>query len=195
MIKRLCERLIELRGSKSQSAVARALGSSQQVYQRYETGERLPDSEMLLRLADHFHVSTDYLLGRTEISSIPTDGKLQAAAEVTGLSSAALTKLSRLQKQHSDTLSQLIEAMNAEYFLDLLTATIHQNIKSKNAHKGNDSEITKYLIGATLQLDIDGSRIDIYKSTLLASALQNAIIETADQIADTIFENGGANNG
>lgn len=38
----------------------------------YETGTHLPDIETLLRLADFFHVTTDYLLGRTP-SHLPID--------------------------------------------------------------------------------------------------------------------------
>ena len=33
---------------------------------RYETGEREADYATLIRFADYFHVSVDYLLGRTE---------------------------------------------------------------------------------------------------------------------------------
>lgn len=29
----------------------------------YETGRRMPDAEMLCRIADYFHVSVDFLLG------------------------------------------------------------------------------------------------------------------------------------
>lgn len=33
---------------------------------RYETGEREADYQTLIKIADYFHVSIDYLLGRTE---------------------------------------------------------------------------------------------------------------------------------
>lgn len=33
-------------------------------YQNYETGKRVPTAEMLVKLADFYNVSTDYLLGR-----------------------------------------------------------------------------------------------------------------------------------
>lgn len=33
----------------------------------YETGKRSPDNDFLSKLADFFDVSTDYLLGRTDI--------------------------------------------------------------------------------------------------------------------------------
>lgn len=35
-------------------------------YQNYEGGQRRPDFEMLVALADYLEVTTDYLLGRTD---------------------------------------------------------------------------------------------------------------------------------
>ena len=151
-------------------------------------------------LAKFYNVSVDYLLRLSDISSIPTDGKLQAAAEVTGFSEKALSKLSEFKAmnqktQYTDTLSLLIESMNMEYLLALMTALISQNVKSNNAHNGNDTEIVRYLIDATMPLDIDGTKVNIYKSTLLSSALQNAIVDTIDMISENFSENGGAENG
>lgn len=39
----------------------------------YEKGVHLPDADKLIMLADYFHVSTDYLLGRTRIQETQTD--------------------------------------------------------------------------------------------------------------------------
>jgi Predicted transcriptional regulators len=35
-------------------------------YQRYERGERVPDMLVLIKLANYFDVSIDYLVGRTD---------------------------------------------------------------------------------------------------------------------------------
>lgn len=42
------------------------LGISTRAYQYYESGERYPDFEGLLALADYFQVSIDYLVGRSD---------------------------------------------------------------------------------------------------------------------------------
>ncbi len=42
------------------------LNISQNSISRYETGVREADYATLIALADYFHVSVDYLLGRTE---------------------------------------------------------------------------------------------------------------------------------
>lgn len=58
------ERLKELRMKKgiSQQIVADHLEITRQAYSNYENGNRDPDKEMLLKLAEYFDVSVDYLL-------------------------------------------------------------------------------------------------------------------------------------
>lgn len=60
------EKLVELRKEKkySQSDIARMLGISRQAYSNYELGNREPDYNTLVKLAELFNVSVDYLLGR-----------------------------------------------------------------------------------------------------------------------------------
>ena len=43
---------------------------SYNTYQNYEAGKRLPTAEILMQIADFYNVSTDYLLGRTEIKAM-----------------------------------------------------------------------------------------------------------------------------
>lgn len=49
----------------TQTDVANYLNVSQRTYSRYETGERAIPIEILSKLADFHHTSTDYLIGRT----------------------------------------------------------------------------------------------------------------------------------
>lgn len=61
-------RLRELRRQRklSQIRLAMELNVSQNTICRYETGEREADYATLVRIADYFGVSLDYLLGRTD---------------------------------------------------------------------------------------------------------------------------------
>ena len=61
-------RLKELRKMReiSQLKLALDLGMSQNTVSRYENLEREADYETLIKLADYFDVSLDYLLGREE---------------------------------------------------------------------------------------------------------------------------------
>lgn len=51
---------------QTQQAVADYLNMQRCVYRRYELGEREIPVWAVIRLAEYYHVSTDYLLGLTE---------------------------------------------------------------------------------------------------------------------------------
>ena len=56
----------------TQTEVAYKLNITRQAYNHYETGKREPTVETLIKLADLFHVSTDYLLGRQKEPETPS---------------------------------------------------------------------------------------------------------------------------
>ena len=66
------QRLRDLREDHdlTQKEVAALLGIQQTVYSRYERGFQNIPLEHLLFLADYYHVSTDYMLGRTNNPAI-----------------------------------------------------------------------------------------------------------------------------
>ena len=49
----------------NQTQVAEMLGMSQTGYSKYETGENYVPTEVLIKLADFYGVSIDFLLGQT----------------------------------------------------------------------------------------------------------------------------------
>lgn len=70
------KRLYDLREDHdlTQKAVAEYLEIHPNVYRRYENGKRDFPLAILSKLADFYHVSTDYLLGRTD-DPTPPKGK------------------------------------------------------------------------------------------------------------------------
>ena len=62
-------RLKDLREDRDlvQKEVAAILGIDQRVYSNYETGKREIPTRFVVKLADFYHTSTDYILGRTNI--------------------------------------------------------------------------------------------------------------------------------
>lgn len=48
--------------------VSHATGIDQKTLSNYETGKTQPDMYALIRLADFFNVSLDYLVGRSDVS-------------------------------------------------------------------------------------------------------------------------------
>lgn len=53
--------------------VSEAIGIDQRTLSNYETGKTNPDSFAIIKLADFFGVSADYLLGRTNNNTINAD--------------------------------------------------------------------------------------------------------------------------
>ena len=66
-------RLKEIRNENrySQQKLSEQLGVSRSTVAMWENGSSQPDNDMLLHLADIFDVSTDYLLGKTDIKKAP----------------------------------------------------------------------------------------------------------------------------
>ena len=62
------ERLKELRTSKNltQTELAKVFGCNQTAIGKYERGELEPNFSLLIKLADFFKVSVDYLIGRED---------------------------------------------------------------------------------------------------------------------------------
>ena len=67
------KRLRDLREDhdKTQQELADYLNMHRSVYRRYESGERETPVWIVDKLADYYHVSTDYLLGRTDDPAQP----------------------------------------------------------------------------------------------------------------------------
>ena len=58
-----------------QSDLAEKVGIDQRTISNYETGKTAPDAYALIRLADFFDVSIDYLVGRVKRDYSTTDKK------------------------------------------------------------------------------------------------------------------------
>jgi len=75
----------------TQQQLAEKLGIKNQTVSCYESGEREPSYEIILKLADYFNVSVDYLLGRTDVKTPNID--MIAIHKQTGLSEEAIKTL------------------------------------------------------------------------------------------------------
>lgn len=97
MVHGIGERLSELRkkNNLSQTSVAERISVSSALISAYEKGERNPSIEKLILLADIYHVTTDYILGRTQ----PTEANI-------------LLDVSNLSPKQIRIIQELIENMN-----------------------------------------------------------------------------------
>ena len=86
MILALNENIKRLRLARGLNQVefAKAMGVSKQCVSNWENDNVMPSIEMLIKIADFFNVTTDYILGRNERTYI----------DVTGLSDEQISHIS-----------------------------------------------------------------------------------------------------
>lgn len=75
-------------------------GLAESTISLYENGKRQPDNDTILRFADYFGVSVDYLLGREE--KTPSDGNLSEGEKM------LLDLFNRVPEEKQELLLQLI---------------------------------------------------------------------------------------
>lgn len=78
----------------SQKELADYLGVKPNQISYFCSGDRTPNTQQLIMIADFLNVSTDYLLGRTKTPTI--DENIQVAHKTTGLSGDAVTILQKM---------------------------------------------------------------------------------------------------
>jgi len=95
---KLAERIKSLRVEKeiSQDVLAVSVGVTRVSISHYENGAQVPDSKTLIKMAQYFKVSSDYLLGLSDSRRVYN--KLKATLATTGLSDGALKILTQIQK-------------------------------------------------------------------------------------------------
>ena len=77
-------RIKELREDRDlrQSDLAKETGIDQRTISNYETGKSNPDSFALIKLADFFEVSIDYLVGRTDSDFYNAEAKKKIISKI-----------------------------------------------------------------------------------------------------------------
>lgn len=83
----------------TQDELAQKLGISKGSVAMWETNKRTPSTETLIRLADLFGVTTDYLLGRTEN---PTPDSLADAPQDNSRTANLLSAFEQLDTDNQD---------------------------------------------------------------------------------------------
>lgn len=78
----LSSRLLELRGNTPQVEFSANIAVKQQTYAQWELGHRQPKIQEVVRLAVHFGVSTDWLLGLTDRKSLQQNATLNSDLSV-----------------------------------------------------------------------------------------------------------------
>lgn len=90
------EKIKKLRKERklSQEELGKILNIPYRVIGFYETNKRFPqEKETLIKFADFFNVSVDWLLGRTEVRSFSKDGSNIICIDSEGLSQEDINKI------------------------------------------------------------------------------------------------------
>ena len=96
----------------TQADLAKALGKTRQSITYYCDGSSSPDWETLVKIANYFHVSTDYLLGLT--NNPTTDKDLDAVCSFTGLSEQSIDRISFLRDLDCNNLLKLFNSFTSD---------------------------------------------------------------------------------
>jgi transcriptional regulator with XRE-family HTH domain len=105
--------LKQIRNKKGllQTKVAMDLNITQETVSSYETGRVLPSSDMLIKLADYYNTSIDYLLCRTKydmpIDSIKPDN-------ISDKDFAIINKINKLSLADKEKIEAYIDGLNAK---------------------------------------------------------------------------------
>ena len=148
-------RILMSESSVTQQTLAECIGVSRQSVSCYCDGSTYPDWETIVNIADYFQVSTDWLLGRSEVRSI--DLNIKKVCEYTGLSENAVFILNDCKDL--DILGPIEYIINDPAFMDLmndLTITKEeweeyikdkQEISDEERHKIENMKIELYRYG------------------------------------------------
>lgn len=94
----------------NQLKVAMDLSISQEAVSKYETGVAFPSRTVLLKLADYFNCSVDYLLGRTDNPKINKDNISAADRKMDNL----IFRYSKLSEKSKNRLEGCLLAIEQE---------------------------------------------------------------------------------
>ncbi|WP_432352632.1 helix-turn-helix domain-containing protein [Anaerotruncus rubiinfantis] len=87
-------RFRELRGGKTQGEFADFLGISRPTVGFYENGDRIPDAFVLKQIAVKCEVTTDWLVGISNVKTLDTD--LESVCKYTGLTDKAINSIKNI---------------------------------------------------------------------------------------------------
>ena len=133
------KRLKELREASGYTIeqFAEAVGISKSTVGYYENNNRMPDIEILSRIADVLNVSADYLIGKTNTTA--TKGKTKTVCDFTGLSDTAVEYLAELVKNKRFDRIAVINHLFSELKQDYAFYCHEEN---------DDGELAESILGA-----------------------------------------------
>jgi transcriptional regulator with XRE-family HTH domain len=127
-------RQTRLKRNKTQDEMAEILGMTRGGYSSYETGKNIPPADRLSTIADTLQVSTDYLLGRSEMPF-----QIYAILEDEGLSDTEKQLMKKFMAESEEILRDKanITDENVERVLHYMKYTFLEDLRG--GKKSSDS--------------------------------------------------------
>lgn len=131
-------RQLRLARQLTQNEVAENFGiSSQQTYQKYESGKTEPPYDLLCDFANFYGVSTDYLLGRTSVKQMATEEPEPfAGIDISAVEKRIIEKYTALDKD--------MRAICIEVFRQLSGVVITENGEVQYEKPQYEIQLTRY---------------------------------------------------
>lgn len=123
----------------SMQTLSSEIGVSRQAISQYCDGSTVPNADKLLKIAEYFNVSLDYLCGRSEAAT--TNKDLQFICDYTGLSEKAVLTLHNAQHNNCKFTTDFVNDFISMHAEDLAFLS---NVYNVNFHKAIEAK-AKYL--------------------------------------------------
>lgn len=162
---------------ESQEVLASAIGVNRDRINNWLNGRSKIDYKSLIKVAEHYHVTTDYLLGLSRVKSANIE--LQGAEQLTGLSEDSLKKLSFYNEQDTlfnDTLDYLLSNSSDDWFSiskAIYNAGVSLRILKSDGNPDTNTDVLTMLIDMKKQFGDAVSMPnmpDLPKGTMILSA-------------------------
>ena len=186
----------------SQKQVAADMGISQALLSHYEKGIRECGLDFLVKTAEYYGVSTDYLLGRT-VQRTFSAGPLEAAAEEVAVSSEKGTMINKINRNLLMNTTSVIYDLLAKIGSKNLTNAVSNYLMSAeyvifrtiyNSEKSNsqtmfslDKNRYRSLTGASMILDLELINELIENEGLMLALSPDAISVYFEKGAASLF--------
>lgn len=128
---------------ETQQIVGDAIGKTRQAVGYYADGSSSPDWETIVKIAKHFGVSTDYLLGLTDQPTLNTE--IRAICDYTGLSERSIQELNYCKsvfKEHvtniiADLIDAILRSVLIRHFYRLAWKSAITHVSEQRVHSSN----------------------------------------------------------
>ena len=158
-------------------ALSRHLGCSIQAVNQYKMGITYPKVDNLIRIADYYNVSVDYIIGITDVPN--RDTTVQAVCDYTGLSETSVVFLHKDKSRGATVNSSIVDfLMDDAQYADSNSRPITYLIRYFLSYDGHGQP--------TKQIGLDGQVKDYKRKDGFVSS--NAILLNSQIIENAVLD-------